>query len=195
MNSLILVSCLTQGYIWDAWHHKQFRHTSVCVKGQANIGATLWLSFCFVIVVINIAEPTMLSSSKFFSTARFQRLYNDSIEQQSVYARKHRTLKSILLRFAGILAVMYLIFSGARAIVRPSFGGRLWAACHGTQRNMSSVNITLPTHYQLPSGDKIPAVALGIATLWFRQLSISLMLMQHHSRCLASWERRSRFCS
>ncbi|TFK40509.1 NADP-dependent oxidoreductase domain-containing protein [Crucibulum laeve] len=33
--------------------------------------------------------------------------------------------------------------------------------CHGAQRNMSTGN-NLPSHFKLPSGDKIPSVALGV---------------------------------
>ena len=37
---------------------------------------------------------------------------------------------------------------------------RLGTPCRGSHRNLSSV-AKLPTHYTLPSGDKIPSVALG----------------------------------
>ncbi|KZT11775.1 Aldo/keto reductase [Laetiporus sulphureus 93-53] len=52
---------------------------------------------------------------------------------------------------------MAVVFAGLRVFTRRS-STKLRAPCHGFQRNLSS----LPSHYTLPSGDKIPAVALGV---------------------------------
>ncbi|OSC98051.1 hypothetical protein PYCCODRAFT_1376010 [Trametes coccinea BRFM310] len=54
---------------------------------------------------------------------------------------------------------MYLSFVGVRTVVRSAkLRLPVGAPCRGVQRNLSS----LPSHYTLPSGDKIPAVALGV---------------------------------
>ncbi|KAH9891869.1 NADP-dependent oxidoreductase domain-containing protein [Cubamyces lactineus] len=52
---------------------------------------------------------------------------------------------------------MYVSYIGVRTVTR-SAKLRLGTPCHGARRNVSS----LPTHYTLPSGDKIPSVALGV---------------------------------
>ncbi|CCM00991.1 uncharacterized protein FIBRA_03039 [Fibroporia radiculosa] len=58
---------------------------------------------------------------------------------------------------ARLIAVMVLAYAGVRFLTRAAL--KLRAPCHsGLQRNLSS----LPTHYTLPSGDKIPSVALGV---------------------------------
>ena len=62
-------------------------------------------------------------------------------------------------RFARLLAafaIMLIAFSGLKQLSRSNLNG-IWG-CHGAARNISS----LPTHYTLPSGDKIPSVALGV---------------------------------
>ncbi|OSX57147.1 hypothetical protein POSPLADRAFT_1186063 [Postia placenta MAD-698-R-SB12] len=55
---------------------------------------------------------------------------------------------------------MVLAYVGVRFFARTATKLRAPSApgCHGSQRNLSS----LPSHYALPSGDKIPAVALGV---------------------------------
>ncbi|EIW52463.1 uncharacterized protein TRAVEDRAFT_32150 [Trametes versicolor FP-101664 SS1] len=52
---------------------------------------------------------------------------------------------------------MYVSFLGVRAISRSS-KMRMGKPCHAVHRNLSS----LPSHYTLPSGHKIPSVALGV---------------------------------
>ncbi|KAM6494256.1 NADP-dependent oxidoreductase domain containing protein [Amanita muscaria] len=56
---------------------------------------------------------------------------------------------------------MYASFYGLRQLFRSPYGNRFlhWKGCH--HRN-SSTAIELPTHYVLPSGDKIPSIALGV---------------------------------
>ncbi|KAI0080695.1 hypothetical protein K474DRAFT_1682434 [Panus rudis PR-1116 ss-1] len=54
---------------------------------------------------------------------------------------------------------MYAAFLGTRALFSKSaFRSGPRFGCHGQYRNLSS----LPSHYTLPSGDKIPSVALGV---------------------------------
>ncbi|KAH9948259.1 NADP-dependent oxidoreductase domain-containing protein [Amylocystis lapponica] len=70
-----------------------------------------------------------------------------------------RRTKKLLFYFVAVAATMYAMFSGFKFLVRT--GPKRFASgpgCHGAQRNLSS----LPSHYALPSGDKIPAVALGV---------------------------------
>ncbi|CDO72238.1 hypothetical protein BN946_scf184970.g90 [Trametes cinnabarina] len=64
-------------------------------------------------------------------------------------------VKRVFLHLIFVATVMYLAYVGVRTVSR-SAKVRLGAPCRGVQRNLSS----LPTHYTLPSGDKIPAVAL-----------------------------------
>ncbi|KAI0671193.1 NADP-dependent oxidoreductase domain-containing protein [Trametes maxima] len=52
---------------------------------------------------------------------------------------------------------MYASFVGVRAVARTA-KVRMGRPCHGAERNLSS----LPSHFTLPSGDKIPSVALGV---------------------------------
>ncbi|KIJ61080.1 hypothetical protein HYDPIDRAFT_97310 [Hydnomerulius pinastri MD-312] len=52
---------------------------------------------------------------------------------------------------------MYAAFSAARLARSRGF----WTTCYGPQRNQSTL-ARLPSHYTLPSGDKIPSVALGV---------------------------------
>lgn len=66
--------------------------------------------------------------------------------------------KNLLLRLLLLAAVMYAAFR-ALGSIRP----RMRAPCHiaPSHRNLSS----LPSHYTLPSGDQIPAIALGTISL------------------------------
>lgn len=86
---------------------------------------------------------------------------------QDSLPRKCRTInfKSALVRFLGALAIMYATFTGVRALSRLSVNRPFFMTpCHGLQRNMSK-SASLPWHYQLPSGDRIPSVALGMAAV------------------------------
>ncbi|THH03296.1 hypothetical protein EW145_g6370 [Phellinidium pouzarii] len=86
-------------------------------------------------------------------------------------AEKRRALKSHFSRLFAVLLLMYFAFTGLRSVLRlsktTSFRGSLSSGCHSAQRNAStkaagSSSSSLPTHYQLPSGDRIPSVALGV---------------------------------
>lgn len=73
--------------------------------------------------------------------------------------RKKAAKKNLLLKLIIAIAVMFTLVSGARTLSRSTF----WKVCHGGQRNISTGN--LPSHYTLPSGDKIPSVALGTVNI------------------------------
>ena len=64
---------------------------------------------------------------------------------------KGRIRRDSFLKVIGVLAIMLALFSGIK--------GRMWTFCRGMggQRHLSG----LPSHFELPSGDKIPSVALG----------------------------------
>jgi hypothetical protein len=95
--------------------------------------------------------------------------------------------KKIILHILAIIAIMYATFSGVRYISRSNlkFPKGLWG-CHGAQRNLSS----LPSHYTLPSGDKVPSVALGRYRLHTPSALVLLLNWILH-RCLAGGTRRS----
>lgn len=77
-------------------------------------------------------------------------------EQQFGVTRAHNRHKRLLFHILAVAAVMYVSYLGIRAVARSS-KVRMGRPCHGGHRNLSS----LPSHYTLPSGDKIPSVALG----------------------------------
>ncbi|KAF7768022.1 hypothetical protein Agabi119p4_7265 [Agaricus bisporus var. burnettii] len=75
------------------------------------------------------------------------------------------TFKKVALYSLAALAVMYAVMLGIKEV--PS-ACRMWrsksmamkgAIAHGANRTMST---GLPSHFTLPSGDKIPSVALGV---------------------------------
>ena len=84
----------------------------------------------------------------------------ESVDIEYSAEHKQRTAKSILVKVLGAVAIMYATFSGLRALSRASFG-KGWMSCHGAHRNLSNLT-ALPWHYQLPSGDRIPSIALGM---------------------------------
>ena len=66
-------------------------------------------------------------------------------------SRKHRVVLPIFVA----VAMVYMLASSVRsALPLP----RIWG-CH---RAASSASSSLPSHYTLPSGDRIPSVALGV---------------------------------
>jgi len=82
-------------------------------------------------------------------------------EQQHPKSQRISRGKRIFLNFIGvarIVAVVAIVYAGFRLLTRTSTKLRNPKPCHGSYRNLSS----LPSHYTLPSGDKIPAVALGV---------------------------------
>ena len=72
----------------------------------------------------------------------------------------------------GIVAVMYLAFTTLRSSgLASSFKRILSVPCAGsaTRHHANfSTGQGLPSHYTLPSGDKIPSVALGTVSFGFR---------------------------
>ncbi len=80
------------------------------------------------------------------------------------------TWKRLLLLVLATVAVFQGSYLATSYFVRPRSdvhhrrpqGHRIGTPCAGSHRNVSSVAF-LPTHYTLPSGDKIPSVALGTA--------------------------------
>ncbi|OJT03862.1 hypothetical protein TRAPUB_5453 [Trametes pubescens] len=81
----------------------------------------------------------------------------DEEQQFDVAPRVQNRHKRLLFHILAVAAVMYVSFLGVRAISRSS-KMRMGKPCHGAHRNLSS----LPSHYTLPSGHKIPSVALGV---------------------------------
>ncbi|KAJ8583337.1 hypothetical protein M405DRAFT_875950 [Rhizopogon salebrosus TDB-379] len=79
----------------------------------------------------------------------------DTDERES--SRKDTRKRRFCLHAIAIIAIMWTSLSATRMIRSKGF----WAACHGSQRNSSTL-AQLPSHYTLPSGDKIPSVALGV---------------------------------
>ncbi|OJA16396.1 hypothetical protein AZE42_08838 [Rhizopogon vesiculosus] len=71
--------------------------------------------------------------------------------------RKDTRKRGFCLRAIAIIAIMWASLTAARMFRSKGF----WSACHGLQRNSSTL-AQLPSHYTLPSGDKIPSVALGV---------------------------------
>ncbi|KAJ2917015.1 hypothetical protein MD484_g3371, partial [Candolleomyces efflorescens] len=79
--------------------------------------------------------------------------FEDIEEQEYAPARQRKrseTWKATLTVGLLVIAAMYALISGLRGAFK--FGG---TRCHGRKSG-------LPTHYTLPSGDKIPSVALGV---------------------------------
>ena len=87
----------------------------------------------------------------------------ESVDVEYSAEHKQRTAKSILVKVLGAVAIMYATFSGLRALSRASFG-KGWMSCHGAHRNLSNLT-ALPWNYPLPSGDRIPSVALGMGSV------------------------------
>jgi len=91
-------------------------------------------------------------------SVHYKPLAND---EEGGFQPKSRTTRFKKLAFVLVAGatVMYLAFRGARALV-----GSV-KPCHPAHRHHHNANLTgLPTHYTLPSGDKIPSVALGTAS-------------------------------
>ena len=69
-------------------------------------------------------------------------------------------LKKRLIGILGISAMVYLALTALRNTGFPAFKRILAAPCRGGNRTFGTGQ-GLPSHYTLPSGDKIPSVALG----------------------------------
>ena len=86
-----------------------------------------------------------------------------------------KQLLILILSMAALVQGSYLLtkpFAASKYALRGGARTRLGTPCRGSgkYRNYTSGASELPTHFTLPSGDKIPAVALGTAA---RSVSIS----------------------
>ncbi|KIK91961.1 hypothetical protein PAXRUDRAFT_830404 [Paxillus rubicundulus Ve08.2h10] len=81
----------------------------------------------------------------------------DEEGEQYIHNRIPSRKKRLILYIVTIAVLMYASFSAARLARSRGF----WITCYGPQRNQSTLS-TLTSHYSLPSGDKIPSVALGV---------------------------------
>jgi hypothetical protein len=80
----------------------------------------------------------------------------DEEGEQYTHKRIPSRKKRLILYIVTIAVLMYASFSAVRLARSRGF----WMTCYGPQRNQSTLS-TLASHYSLPSGDKIPSVALG----------------------------------
>lgn len=94
-----------------------------------------------------------------------RREYSENNETYTKQTRSH--LKKAISSALVSLMFIYTVLVGFRAVKNSNYISSLssWSICHGkgnlragTHRNFSS----LPTHYTLPSGDRIPSIALGV---------------------------------
>jgi hypothetical protein len=94
------------------------------------------------------------------SPPRYKQLPTISEDEQTATFQgcNARKRKKNIFYILALVATIYVAFSGLRHIFWSNFGfpEEPWA-CLGAQNNLSG----LPSHYTLPSGDKIPSVALG----------------------------------
>ncbi|KAG1771927.1 NADP-dependent oxidoreductase domain-containing protein [Suillus placidus] len=79
----------------------------------------------------------------------------DAGEQESLQRKDPRKR-----RFPLVIAIV-IIMCASLPCARMIMSRRFWATCPVPQRNSSTL-AKLPSHYTLPSGDKIPSVALGV---------------------------------
>ena len=110
-------------------------------------------------------------------------------EEQLTRKIRRDKIKKILFHVLAVFAVMLVALQGLKSFIKTSerfltYGGK---GCHGMQRNLSS----LPSHYALPSGDKIPSVALGTAAV----RSSKALCLTMDNRCLAGCSWRGWPCS
>lgn len=89
--------------------------------------------------------------------------------------KSKRVLSHLLVAFA----VMYFVGYGTQRLI--SSLGKMTGGmgCHGLNRTLTTKS-KLPSHYTLPSGDKIPSVALGMtcAQLWVAVSVLILVMLQ-----------------
>ncbi|KAL5524269.1 hypothetical protein ACEPAF_9409 [Sanghuangporus sanghuang] len=91
---------------------------------------------------------------------------NDRSDTKSTKSiRTHPLVKLIFTRLLIAFVVMYLVFSGLRSLSRSTsrsaWSSGVCSACHRNGSLKAGLS-TLPSHFDLPSGDKIPSVALGV---------------------------------
>ena len=94
------------------------------------------------------SKPVVIATSADQSVDREQ-----SISNSPIIAKKRRTFIVLL----GLI-FLYMAFWASRNITWKGCRGALGLGMH---RNISNLSIASDKFYQLPSGDKIPAVALG----------------------------------
>ncbi|THH29370.1 hypothetical protein EUX98_g4815 [Antrodiella citrinella] len=82
----------------------------------------------------------------------------ESVHTRPTTHEKRQRLKKLAFVLVAGATVMYLAFTGTRALVRAVAKP---CVSSGHHRNLTTAG-ALPTHYTLPSGDKIPSVALGV---------------------------------
>ncbi|TDL19680.1 hypothetical protein BD410DRAFT_791805 [Rickenella mellea] len=75
--------------------------------------------------------------------------------------RKQRPRQNIFVRLLCVMALGYVTFTGLRTLSSSKLWSGIRKPCHGIQRNFTK-GANLPSHYTLPSGDRIPSVALGV---------------------------------
>ncbi|TCD65873.1 hypothetical protein EIP91_002135 [Steccherinum ochraceum] len=108
------------------------------------------------------------------------------------YTPKSRTtrFKKLVFVFIAVCTTLYLSVRGTQALVR-----FLSKPCHSTHHWHSKVNHTLggglPTHFTLPSGDKIPSVALGTAGRGEVGLAVKTALEVGYTHVDGAWAYRN----
>lgn len=103
-------------------------------------------------------------------------------QQQKTHIDKVKSTKrAIVLASFGLIFMLYTALSSLRNGSLARFG------CH---RGMGSA-VTLPAHFKLPSGDRIPAVALGTFTSNVSGLCMFFLKMISYGRRMAGLEGRS----
>ena len=91
---------------------------------------------------------------------------SDKPYNATAWAREHRSarVKQVLFRVVAVACVMFIGYQGLSAFLRSSSKFLRTKPCHGIpHRNFSALPVQ--SHYTLPSGDKIPTVALGMADI------------------------------
>lgn len=122
-------------------------------------------------------EPVEINYKLFDESSAFSNDLPDSRDRASLSQAegkiRRRKVHFSLLALSIFLYMTYLIgknvLPACRGLTSPSremLNGtmhRIEDMIHGNSRNMSTVTDgKLPTHYTLPSGDKIPSIALGM---------------------------------
>jgi len=120
-----------------------------------------WTSTWIVLPIVTshatLSPLTMFSSH---SSQGYTLVPNDDNGEPAQKRRgfRQRFTKSHPLLFVGALAIAFGMFMSLRAFSRLS----PWRSCTGSHRKLSNSTGGLQSHFQLPSGDKIPSVALGV---------------------------------
>lgn len=103
---------------------------------------------------------------------------DDSESDPELALRRVRTrrFKKLAFHLLAVAAIMYAVFSGVKYLARslPKMRMPGGAPCNGPRRNLSS----LPEHFVLPSGDKIPSVALGTVNMLLHTGFVYLMTLR-----------------